>query len=115
MPLSQLSPVSTTLLPQTAFVQTLGSPMHDEPDSTRHVLEQPSPLVVLPSSQPSVADGDCTILPSPQSGTHFLPGTRHCQPGSTVWQFALQPSPSAVLPSSHVSADDKEPLPHTAL
>src|SRR5690606_25762417 len=56
--------------------------------------EQPSPLVVLPSS--------------------------HCSPGSTVplpqrsssSQVAEQPSPLVVLPSSHCSPGSTVPLPH---
>src|SRR5690606_21441389 len=101
------SPVSTTPLPQTACVQV--APVQDQPGSVRHVLEQPSPLTALPSSQFSVA----VITPSPQSGTHFLPGTRHCQPGSTAVQSAAQPSPPTVFPSSQASALASTPSPQT--
>jgi hypothetical protein len=39
------------MLPQTDCAQTLGVPWHDQPGSVRHVLEQPSALMLLPSSQ----------------------------------------------------------------
>jgi hypothetical protein len=74
------------------------------------VLEQPSPLTVLPSSHVSVP----VSTPSPHSGEHGLPGTRHSQPASTVWQSAEQPSPLTVFPSSQVSSDVKTPFPQTA-
>jgi hypothetical protein len=66
--------------------------------------------MVLPSSQPS----DPMSTESPQSGVHRLPGTRHCQPGSTAVQSAEQPSPLKVLPSSHVSSALRMPLPQLA-
>src|SRR5262249_19667032 len=59
---SQLSPESTRPLPQVG-AQTLGAPVHAQPGSTRHVLEQPSPPATPPSSQPSSV---CTT-PSPHS------------------------------------------------
>ena len=74
------------------------------------VLEQPSPLVVLPSSHCSVP----TICPSPHFGTQGLPGMRHCQPGSMVLQSPEQPSPLTVLPSSQASWLDNFPSPQTA-
>src|SRR5688572_23853278 len=108
VPASHDSPASCMPLPQTDWMQT--APLQDHPGSVKHVEEQPSALVVLLSSQFS----EPVSTPSPQSGTHFLPGTRHCHPGSTAVHVELQPSPSAVLPSSHVSALDSEPFPHVA-
>ncbi len=42
-------------------------PEQDQPDSTVHILLQPSPFAILPSSQ---ASGDSTI-PSPQIDAVF--------------------------------------------
>jgi hypothetical protein len=47
------------------WLQTLGVvPTQDQPDSTVQLAEQPSPAVVLPSSQPSPP----AFVPFPQSG-----------------------------------------------
>src|SRR4051812_27944571 len=80
VPQSHDSPVSSTPFPQIDFLQAIPGVGQSEPGSTRQVAEHPSPLAVFPSSHFSPA----VILPSPHSGTHFFPGTRHCQPGSTV-------------------------------
>src|SRR5262245_60221461 len=49
---SQVSPASTTPLPHERM-QMLGCPAHDHPASPRHVLLQPSPPVLSPSSHSS--------------------------------------------------------------
>jgi hypothetical protein len=77
------------------------------PGSFWQVLEQPSPLTVLPSSQVSLP---VRIL-SPHNGVQRLPGTRHSHPASMVLQSAEQPSPLTVLPSSQVSSADRVALP----
>src|SRR5438552_16646647 len=86
------------------------SPQTAAPDSSRQVLEQPSPSTLLPSSQVSPP----LIRWSPQIGTHRLPGTRQCHPGSTVVQSAAHPSPDAALPSSQASTPLRTPSPQTA-
>src|SRR6185369_2127396 len=65
-----------------------------KPGSIRHVDEQPSPFVVLPSSH-------CSSInrPSPHFEVHASP----LQDGS-AWQVAEQPSKGCWLPSSQVSA-----------
>src|SRR5512138_2737975 len=72
----------------------------------RHVLVQPSPLALLPSSHSSML----SFLPSPQLGTHFCPGMGHFQPLSM--RQLEQPSKLAVLPSSHCSVSSTLPSPH---
>src|SRR5436189_179011 len=65
------------------------------------VPEQPSPLLVLPSSHFSVP----AMMPSPHTTcgqTHFCPGTQ-MQLAPITLQLAEQPSPSVILPSSHTS------------
>src|SRR5262245_40651890 len=49
--------------------------------------------------------------PSPQSGTHGRPGTRHCQPGVTA-MHPMQP-PDMFVPSSHASVRERKPSPQT--
>jgi hypothetical protein len=113
LPSSQASEPSTLPSPQTVGVQTLFCPelpVHLKPISSLQLAEQPSPLAVLPSSHISPA----VITPSPQAGLHGLPGTRHCQPGSTVLQSLEQPSPLTVLPSSQVSSEVRMLFPHLA-
>src|SRR5512133_2826642 len=95
-------------LPHSLFLQVLGVPEQAKLSSTRHEFEQPSPLVVLLSSQFSVP----VILPSPQRGTQRLPGTRHWKPLATVLQSAEHPSSPLVLPSSQVSVLESLPSPH---
>src|SRR3569623_1323162 len=107
-PASQDSPGATMPLPHTAGLHLLGVDLSQlAPGSMRQVLEQPSPLSVLPSSQDSVP----VRMPSPQSGVHRLPGTRQIQPFSTIWQSAEQPSPPLVLPSSQLSLSVRLPSP----
>src|SRR4051812_6056257 len=65
--------------------------------SPRHVAEQPSPLVVLPSSHCSLP----ATVPSPQTT------------GTSIVQLAEQPSPFAVLPSSQASPVSSTPSPQT--
>src|SRR5581483_1038974 len=60
-----------------------------------HVAEQPSPLVVLPSS-------------------HVSPTSTIPFPHTSNWQAAEQPSPPTVLPSSHCSPLPTTPSPHVA-
>src|SRR5262249_51203981 len=99
--------------------------------STRQLELQPSPLVVLPSSQPSPASS----LPLPQvlAGSH-RPGAGFPTASQTpleqealpvrpaalalqglafsMRQVELQPSPLLVLPSSQPSPASSLPLPH---
>ena len=97
-------------------------PEHDQPGSTVHDAEQPSPATVLLSSQPSEAKG-IARRPSPHTGEHVSsPPTpeppsaseeeRHAQPTSTS-HSASQPSPPTVLLSSHRSSVVRAPLPQT--
>jgi len=78
-------------------------PEHVKPSSmVAQFSSQPSRLRRLPSSHASVP----TRRPSPQMGTHAsmlveVPPL-HVKPGSTV-HVSLQPSPAAVLLSSHAS------------
>ena len=55
-------------------------------------LEQPSPLILLPSSQTS-------------------PGSRRPLPQNSTWQVGPQPSPLTVLPSSQASPGSTTPSP----
>ncbi len=71
--------------------------------------EQPSPLLVLPSSHCSLP----SITPSPHlttGQTHNWPGVQ-TQPAPLVLQSAEQPSPSFVLPSSHTSPSEGWTMP----
>ena len=125
LPSSQLSAPTRSPSPQTeahvSFAVML-PPLHAYPASTRQPALQPSPLTVLLSSHSSkVLHG--IFLPSPQMGAHVSkppmpepPSTSavdvQAKPAS-IWQSALQPSPLAVLLSSHASAVERMPLPHT--
>src|SRR6266571_7205536 len=126
LPSSHCSPGSSAPLPHTAR-QSSGqisgsSPCSHRPlpqnCSTWQVAEQPSPLVVLPSSHCS--PGSSVPLPhtAAQScgqdrGSSLASQTRlpHRTPSA---QPAEQPSPFAVLPSSHCSPASSTPSPHTA-
>src|SRR5215813_3073646 len=77
-------------------VSTIPSPQRS-PVSIMQVAEQPSQLVVLPSSHCSVPH----TTPSPQPVTSV--------------QALLQPSQLFVLPSSHSSPGSTMPLPQTAV
>ena len=72
LPSSQVSPGSTTPLPHVP--------------SFWHAAEQPSPLVVLPSSHCSELTSNVPLPHNP-----------------SLLQVAEQPSPLVLLPSSHVS------------
>jgi hypothetical protein len=77
---------------------------HSKPLSTLQVLEQPSPLVVLPSSQVSLPSS----TPSPHLTTgqvQAFPGVEQMQPVSS-WQVLEQPSLLTVLPSSQDSPSE---------
>ena len=117
VPQSQASPDSFTPLPQMAVVHFPGagapasSSDRSEAGSTWQVLEQPSPLVVLPSSHVSLP----SMTPSPQIGMHGFPGTGQRQPASTVEQLAAQPSPDPVLLSSQASVGASRPSPQMAV
>src|SRR5262245_12885352 len=56
-----------------------GAPVQAYPGSTVHVEEHPSPLVVFPSSHPSVG----FTMPSPHTALHDDGSPMHVQPGST--------------------------------
>ena len=76
------------------------------PCSIVQVMAQPSPEVVLSSSQPSPPRSS----PSPQIGVHSWLTTGHEYPCSIV-QVEVQPSPEVVLPSSHGSTPTNMPSP----
>src|ERR1700690_3973583 len=55
------------------------------------------------------------MIASPHfAATHAMPGVGHAQPAS-IAHVALQPSPAAVLPSSHASVFARLPSPHVPL
>ena len=96
-------------------------PLHANPTSTAQLASQPSPAAVLLSSQPSALAPHRMRRPSPQMGAHVstpptpeppLPSVleTHAKPTSRV-HSAEQPSPPAVLLSSHASAVERTPLP----
>ena len=112
VPQSQASPASFTPFPQTALVHDPGPvPEQVAPGSIWQLLEQPSPLTVLPSSQASLP----LRTLSPQIGTQGLPGTGQRQPASTAEQLAAQPSPDPVLLSSQASVGASRPSPQMAV
>jgi hypothetical protein len=75
-------------------VQTLGrAVLQVQPGSTRQVDEQPSPLMVSPSSQVSAP----ARRPSPHTGLHVDGVPVQVQPVS-IRQVDEQPSPLPVLP-----------------
>src|SRR5947208_2721218 len=95
-----------------------GTVLQVNPPSTLQASEQPSPFLLLPSSQSSPV----STLPFPQTILQAVvaplaarPGTRHCHPDSTVLQSAEQPSPELLLPSSQTSGDVTMPSLHLAL
>src|SRR3954462_15268732 len=70
------------------------------------VLEQPSLLLMLPSSQASWAS--LILLP------HFSqawPGVAQLYGAPSALQLLEQPSPLVLLPSSHCSPESSSPLP----
>src|SRR4051812_1442084 len=90
----------------------VGSGGHSQPGSIVQVALQPSPALLLPSSQP-VSPG--TIMPSPHAVLHGPPAAGQV---GTAWQVAVQPSVRLVfLRSSHCSVPSWVPLlsvfPHT--
>src|SRR5262245_16706035 len=110
LPSSQISPSARSITPLPQFrVHTLGSPLHDQWSSTKHVVEHPSPSTVAPSSQVSPA----SRAPLPQFGVQTLGVPLQLQPPSTV-HVSEQPSPAAALPSSHASSTCWTPSPHSA-
>src|SRR5437867_2533540 len=66
---------------------TIPSPQRAVVGSTTQMSEQPSPAIVLPSSQVSGP----TTSSSPQIGAHRRPGAGQDQPASTSLQYAEQP------------------------
>src|SRR5688572_13072726 len=93
------------------MTQVLGSPSQSQPASTLQVELQPSPGVMLPSSQPS----PLSIAPSPHTatvgiGVQTLGSPTQVYPGSTT-HAAEQPSPLIELASSQVSLVSSAPLP----
>jgi hypothetical protein len=106
-------------LPQTVVAQTAASAPHTsvdglpgirqrQPASTcRQPAEQPSPPVVLPSSQSS--SDDRNPFPHAYASTQGCPNRGHTEHGST--RQLLQPSPFTAFPSSHSSPGSWRPLP----
>jgi hypothetical protein len=76
--------------------------LQSKPSSISQMEEQPSPSVVLPSSQSSMSLG--RMSPSPHAETHGPA----LQLGSTS-QNGLQPSPMSSLPSSQGSSPSLSP------
>ena len=78
------------------------------------LAEQPSPSVMLPSSQTSPCATWTT--PSPQRGAfmHGEPGAWQTHPCSS-WHVALQPSFAVALPSSQFSPCSTRLLPQIEL
>src|ERR1044071_6654004 len=72
------------------------------PFSIVHVDEQPSPSLLLPSSQSSLS-----TRPSPQRDVHAP-----AEQSGSAWQSFEQPSNGVWLPSSHTSAPSALPSPH---
>src|SRR5688572_2889879 len=77
-----------------------------KPGSTEQVLAQPSPSLMLASSQASAP----TMIPSPQVAPHTDGAPAQLKPGSTE-QPLEQPSPSLTFASSQVSAPAATPSP----
>jgi len=71
-------------------------------------FEQPSPLLVLPSSQASFEVR--ALLPQMALLTHGPPSGGQVWFAST-WQMRLHPSPPVALPSSHCSFRKTTPSP----
>ena len=94
----------------------LEPPIHRYPASTFQLLSHPSPLILLPSSQPV----ELVRNPLPQMSLHDDCGlvrrfVVHVKPDSSE-QVKLQPSPEITFPSSHCSnAAEITPSPHTVL
>ena len=141
LPSSQTSPPSTIPLPQYMDWQVTEQPLagfggsHSSPASQstmplpqdsllRQSAEQPSPETLAPSSQTSPAS--TSLLPqymTPQTaeqllaasgGSHSSPAAQSVVPlpqDSSLRQSAEQPSPPAVLPSSHTSPASSSSLP----
>ncbi len=91
-------------------------PVAPQESSIWQVLEQPSPLTVLPSSHHSDGPGTCWIIwfcttPSPQAAFSQAVGPTWQRKPSSILQALLQPSPSLVLPSSQISPGSCMPLP----
>src|SRR5712671_4720214 len=84
-----------------------GTVLQAKPASIWQVDEQPSPLMVLPSSHCLVSPGNSR--PLPQAVAHGPPAGG--QVGSSR-QNGEQPSPVVVLPSSHCSEPCLTPSPH---
>src|SRR5882724_10841130 len=77
--------------------------VHLYPSSILQVEEQPSPSLVLPSSQSS----SLNLMPSPHGDVH----APESQFGSS-WQSGVQPSPRSWFPSSQRSLPSFFPSPH---
>ncbi len=126
---------------QNAFTSQLS--LSKKHSLTKHVLLQPSSLLVFPSSHastpactwpspheaavqslkheselmrlPSSHASPATTLPSPQMGFRTEHGRlKHANPTSTL-QLASHPSPDKVLLSSHASLNPTTPSPHKSL
>jgi hypothetical protein len=96
-------------------------PEQVNPGSTWQVALHPSPASVLLSSHCSARWLQRMRMPSPHTGVHVstppMPvpcvlDDTHLHPVSTR-QSESQPSPPCVLLSSHISADERMPLPQT--
>src|SRR5262245_52722523 len=75
--------------------------VHVKPPSILQVEEQPSPSLLLPSSQSSLSTS-----PSPQRDVHAP-----AEQSGSAWQSLEQPSNGTSLPSSHTSAPSVFPSP----
>ena len=92
-------------------VQCMPGVGHVQPGSIVHIAEQPSPLVVLPSSHCS-SGSRCA---SPHIGTGTIvqapPLDGQVQPLVTCEQSLAQPAVPVVEPSSHASLPSTMPSP----
>lgn len=106
LPSSQVSPGSTTPLPQTqTFTQGLSGVVQAYPGSTWHTPEQPSPGTELPSSH--VSGGSTTpsphTAPSKQDAPVHASLTGWLVSGSPASEMSEGPSPA--VPSASPSTD----------
>jgi len=117
MPSPQKAP-HVHLVVQPPYVLSLFGPGHPPgtgivPSPQSH--SSPASRMRSPHRPPWSLPPSQLTLPSswlPQIRVQGFPGTRHCHPGSIVWQSPEQPSPLTVFPSSHASLEVRIPFPH---